>query len=73
MSQESINKVIDTHRSRLMSIPGVVGIGEGKYHDVPCIVVFVTDKESPSIQQIPENINGFLVKIEESGVFRSLK
>ena len=71
MSQESIKKVIEAHKSSIMKIPGVVGIGEGRHNDLPCIVILVTSKESPHIKRIPETINGYKVKIEETGEFRA--
>ena len=72
MSQESIKKVIEAHKSGIMKIPGVVGVGEGRHNDLPCIVILVTSKESLHIKRIPETINGYIVKIEETGEFRAL-
>ena len=72
MAEETIIEVINAHKSGLMKISGVVGVGEGTHNNEPCIVVFVNDKESPEMTYIPEIINGYRVKIIESGEFRSL-
>ncbi len=54
-----------------MAIPGVVGTGIGECDGEPCIVVYVA-KESEEIRDaIPEKVDGYLVRREVTGPFRT--
>ena len=55
-----------------MAIPGVVGIGQGEFDGKPCIKVFVTGKNPEFLRQIPENLGGYPVILEETGEFHAL-
>jgi hypothetical protein len=55
-----------------MSIPRVVGVAEGEYEGKPCIKVFVVERDSELRKQIPSNIEGYPLKVEESGKFHAL-
>lgn len=72
ISSKSIEQVIKTNAGELMSIPGVIGIGQGLCDDKPCIKVFVDKKTPQSDHRIPETIEGFTVDIVQSGVFHTL-
>ena len=72
MSNVKIKEVLRRHTDKLMAVPGVVGIAEGKCHGKPCIRVFVVDSHSEALKHLPENIEGYLLNIEESGEFRAL-
>ena len=71
MSRKSIADVLRTHTQDLMDLPGVVGTGQGLHEGKPCIKVFVI-KCSPELEkQIPKQLEGYPVVIEETGVFRT--
>ncbi len=71
MSDEKIKEVLKRHSDELMGVPSVVGVAEGKSQGRPCIKVFVTGEPNQLLRKIPERIEGFLVRIEESGEFRA--
>jgi len=73
MPRKRIREVLKRHTDELMAVPGVVGIAEGLSQGKPCIKVFVVDRNSKLLRQIPETIEGFLLQIEESGEFRALR
>ena len=55
-----------------MTIPGVVGVGEGLFEKKPCLKVFVV-KRTPEIEQkIPKTFGDYPVLIEETGEVRAL-
>ncbi len=72
MTNVKIREVLKRYTDELMAVPGVVGIAEGKSHGKPCIRVFVVDSHSEALKHLPENIEGYLLHIEESGEFRAL-
>ena len=72
MTVKTIAEVLKEHTKELMSIPGVVGIGQGLCNGKPCIKVLVIEKTSELEQKIPDNIEGYQVMIEETGEIRAL-
>ena len=50
-----------------MSLPGVVGIGQGECDGQPCIRVFVVKKTEELLKQIPPVIDGYEVAVDETG------
>jgi hypothetical protein len=69
---KTLTKTLNMHSPKLMEIPGVVGTGQGKTADSPCIKVFVK-KLTPELKEnIPSTIENFPVIIEETGQFKSL-
>lgn len=69
--QNSIEKVLKENTPKLMAIPGVTGTGLGSCEGSPCIKVFIVDLTEYAKSQIPGNIEGYPVKIEETGPFRA--
>jgi len=67
-----IREVLKRHTDELMAVPGVVGVAEGKSRGRPCIKVFVVDRNSELLRQIPGTIEGYLLKVEESGELKAL-
>ncbi len=55
-----------------MSIPGVVGTAQGLCSGQPCIKVFVIEKTGGLVEQLPAEIDGYRVEIQETGEFRKL-
>jgi len=68
-----IKTVMEAHVDSLMAIPGVVGVAIGELKDArPCILVLVVKKTAENGKLIPAEIEGYPVKIEESGEIRPM-
>lgn len=66
-----IEEVLKKYTDKLMSISGVVGIGQGLCDGEPCIKVFLIRKTQELGEKIPKELEGYKVKIEETGKFRA--
>ncbi len=69
-----INLVKEAHTNELMSLKGVVGVYVGALDDgKPCIGVLV-EKKTPELEKkIPKSLEGYPVKIDETGTVRPMK
>jgi len=72
MAEETIKEVLKKHTKDLMSIPGVVGTGQGLCEGKPCIKIFVIEKTPDLDQKIPKTLDGYPVVIEETGPIKAL-
>ena len=72
MPEKSISNVLKEHTASLMALPGVVGTAEGKCDGKPCIKVYVKEKSPENVKQIPAEIEGYSVTIQETGEIRPL-
>ena len=72
MPRRSIQEVLKSHTDELMAVSGVVGVAEGESRGRPCIRVFVIDRNSKLLKQIPDSIEGYRLQVEQSGKFRAL-
>lgn len=72
MTNISIKDVLKRHADKLMAVPGVLGVGEGKTRGKQCICIFVVDSKSERLKCLPDNLDGYPVRIKESGEFRAL-
>ena len=72
VTAKTIEEVLKEHTEELMSIPGVVGIGQGLCNGKPCIKVLVIEKTPELAQKIPDIIEGYQVVIQETGEIRAL-
>lgn len=72
MTAKTIEEVLKEHTEELMSISGVVGTAQGLCDDQPCIKVFVIEKTPELEEKIPGRLEGYPVKIEETGEIRAL-
>jgi len=72
MAEETIKEVLKKHTKDLMSMPGVVGTGQGLCEGKPCIKIFVIEKTPDLDQKIPKTLDGYPVVIEETGEFKAL-
>ena len=74
MTAKDAKAVLDEHRSRLMRIPGVVGVSFGISPSDPakrCILVHVTTEDRPP--DLPRVLDGFEVEVVRvPGGFRAL-
>ena len=68
----SVKKAKELHEERIMSISGVTGIAIGQEDKKSCIIVYVKEAKPEVIKAIPKEIEGFHVKIEETGEFVAL-
>jgi hypothetical protein len=66
-----IAEVLKKYTDNLMSISDVVGIGQGICDGKPCIKVFLKKKTRELEEQLPRELNGYKVKIEEIGKVRA--
>lgn len=74
MPQRDINLVKEVHTKELMSLPGVVGVYVGALdNDEPCIGVMVVKKTRELEQKIPATLEGYPVKIDETGVIKPMR
>ena len=71
MPEKSIQQVLNENTDRLMSLPGVVGIAQGQCSGKPCIYVFAVKSSPTLLDQIPSEIDGYQLQVQESGVFQA--
>jgi hypothetical protein len=72
MPRKSIREVLKSHTDELMAVPGVMGVAEGESQGRPCIRVFVVDKNSDFLRELPDTIDGYRLLVVESGNFQAL-
>ena len=72
MPEKTIEAVLEEHTPRLMSLPGVVGVAEGRCAGAPCIKVLVLEKTAELVEQIGVVIEGYKVEIVATGEIRAL-
>lgn len=73
MPSREITQVMDAHVDELMAISGVVGVAIGALDDgTPCILVLVVKSSAGIRKSVPREIEGYPVKIVESGVIRPM-
>ncbi len=72
MPDKPIEAVLETYSPRLMSLPGVVGVGEGRCAAAPCIKVLVLEKTPELVKRIGVVIEGYKVEVMETGGIRAL-
>ena len=72
MPEKAIEAVLKEHTDSLMSLPGVVGTALGECSGQPCIKVFVVKKTVELVKQIPSEIEGYEVAVQETGEIRAL-
>jgi len=68
----TIQEALKLHNAGLMALEGVVGTGIGAWDGEPCIKVFAEQVTHGLLSRIPGEIEGYPVKIEETGTFRAL-
>ena len=68
---KKIEEVLKKHTDNLMSMSGVVGTGQGLCNDELCVKVFVIKKTPELEEKIPGELEGYKVKIEETGEVRA--
>ena len=73
MKEKGIQEVKEAWEKRLMSIPGVMGVGISLTKDTrePCIKVY-SSREAPGAK-IPNEIEGYPIEVEVRKPFRALE
>jgi len=67
---DAVRKIKEKHEAKLLSIPGVVGVGIGHSEKTPgqaAIEVYVKDSASAMRSQLPTSLDGVEVKVVETG------
>ena len=72
MPEKTIKAVLKEHTPRLMSLPGVVGTGEGRCAGAPCIKVLVLEMTPELVAQIGDIIEDYKVEVVATGEIRAL-
>ena len=72
MKKKTIEEVLNEHTKELMSVKGVEGTAIGTCRGKPCIKVYVIRKTNELSEKIPTILEGYDVKIEETGKFHSM-
>ena len=72
MQGKSLDEVPKKHTDSLMALPGVVVTGQGLCQGKPCIKVLVVKKTPDLLVQIPSDLEGYTVEVQETGVIRAL-
>jgi hypothetical protein len=67
-----IEQVKEKHESELMGLQDVVGVAIGGGGKKPCIMVYVKRMSPELVKAIPQKLEGFEVRIEETGEFKAL-
>ena len=73
MSATQIEEGLKEHTETLMSLPGVVGTGQGLCKGQPCIKVFVNRESTALDEKIQNILEGYPLVIEHTGTFRALQ
>jgi hypothetical protein len=63
----SIEDVLARRTAEWMAVPGVAGTGIGIRGGVRCLVVFVIERNAEIERRVPEEADGFPVRIEVGG------
>lgn len=71
VADKTIDAVLEGHSPRLLSLPGVVGVGRGECDGQPCIKVMVLQKTEELTALIGDSVEGFRIEIIESGEIRA--
>ena len=70
MANRGIEEVQEAFTPEWMDLPGVVGTGIGLCEGQPCIKVFVTGPIQELEEQIPNEVDGHRVVLEQTGRFQ---
>jgi hypothetical protein len=71
VKEMTVTEILKERTGALMSVPGVVGAGQGLCDGRPCVKVYVVEKTPEVEQEIWRILGPCLFSIEESGRFQS--
>ena len=72
VAKKPIEQVLKEHTDSLMALPGVVGTAQGLCAGEPCIRIFVVQATEDLLKQIPDEIEGYTVDVQQTGEFKAL-
>jgi len=72
LADGAIEHVLAANTDAWMQIPGVVGTAIGLHEGKPCILIMTSIDPDKLEPQIPDSIEGYHVRIENTGEFRAL-
>ena len=72
MPGQTIEQVQEEHTDEWMAIPGVEGTAIGLFKGKPCIKILTSSRTDQIRAQIPSEVKGYPVIVEETGEFRAL-
>ena len=61
LSNSAVAEVIARHNDEIMALEHVVAIGESLCDGEPCIRVYLTDPDSPTLNSLPTELDGIPV------------
>jgi hypothetical protein len=67
----SISDVLKRHTDSLMSMPGVVGVGQGEKDGAPTIYVMVERMTDSLRRALPDSIEGYAVDVNVTGKIKA--
>ena len=70
VTSKTIEAVLAAHSDSLMALPGVVGTAIGLCDGAPCIRVFLADSGAAARRRIPQELEGYPLKVEVTGPIR---
>ena len=71
-SDQSLSLVIARNATKLMGIPGVVGVYEGETGGKPVLRVMVLSRADSTVSRIPKTLEGYDVEVEVSGPIKPM-
>ncbi len=71
VTEASVADVLSHHTEHLMTLPGVVAVGQGECDGQPCIKVFAIASSPELLAQLPKKIDSIEVALEISGVIKA--
>jgi hypothetical protein len=72
VTRRSIESVQEQYQDRWLALPGVVGVGIGAVDGKLVLKILVAQKTRDLVDQLPSEVEGYPVIIEETGEFRAL-
>ena len=68
----TIDQVLTKYNDKWLAIPGVIGTGEGKSDNKPCIMIFVSDHLHSVQKRIPDIVEGYKVVFHQTGEIKPI-
>ena len=72
MSGKTIEQVQEEHTDEWMAVDGVEGTGIGLFKGKPCIKILTSSGTDQIRAQIPSEVEGYPLIVEETGEFNAL-
>jgi hypothetical protein len=63
----TVDEALERSTDRLMSLPGVMGVGVGERDGSPAVVIFVGEVTPEVKGKLPDTLDGYPVVVERSG------